>query len=72
MTRHWIMQHLEYLFFQIREVVNAKFPFIYVTSKIHPFSLGNHLGTSVIIGNLMIIKITSVEWAWLALEWPPA
>ena len=23
-------------------------------SKIHPFSLGNYLGTSIIIGNLMI------------------
>ena len=31
-------------------------------SKIHPFSLGNYLGTSLIIGNLVIIKVISVEW----------
>ena len=31
------------------------------TSKIRPFSLGNYLGTSPIIGNLMIIRVTSVE-----------
>jgi len=42
------------------------------TSKIHLFLLGNYLGTSIIIGNLMIIKITSVEWTWLGLEWPLA
>ena len=42
------------------------------TSKIHPFSLGNYLGTSLIIGNLMRIRVTSVEWTWLGLEWPPA
>ena len=42
------------------------------TSKIHSFSLGNYLGTSLIIGNLMIIRVTSVEWTWLGLEWPPA
>ena len=41
-------------------------------SKIHPFSLGNYLGTSLIVGNLMIIRDTSVEWTWLELEWPPA
>ena len=38
------------------------------TSKIHPFSLGNYLGTSLIIGNLMVIRVTSVEWTWLGLE----
>jgi fido (protein-threonine AMPylation protein) len=32
------------------------------TSKIHPFLLGNYLGTSLIIGNLMRIRVTSVEW----------
>ena len=32
------------------------------TSKIHQFSLGNYLGTSLIFGNLVIIKIISVEW----------
>ena len=33
-----------------------------------------HLGTSLIIGNLMVIKVTSVEWTWftwLGLERPP-
>jgi hypothetical protein len=35
------------------------------TSRIHPFSLGNHLRTSLIIGNLMIIRVTRVEWTWL-------
>jgi len=28
------------------------------TSRIHPFSLGNYLRTSLIIGNLMIIRVT--------------
>ena len=32
------------------------------TSKIHPFSLGNYLRTSLINGNLIIIRMTSVEW----------
>jgi hypothetical protein len=31
------------------------------TSKVHPFSLGNYLETSLIIGNLMINRVTSVE-----------
>jgi hypothetical protein len=35
------------------------------TSRIHPFSLGNYLRTSLIIGNLMVIRVTSVEWTWL-------
>jgi hypothetical protein len=39
--------------------------FILCTFRIHPFSLGNYLRTSLIIGNLMIIKVTSVEWTWL-------
>ena len=43
---------------------------MFCTSKIHPFSLGNYLGTSRIIGNLMRIRVTSVEWTWLGLEWP--
>jgi hypothetical protein len=30
------------------------------TSKIHPFSLHNYLGTSLTIGNLMRIRVTSV------------
>ena len=32
------------------------------TSRIHSFSLGNYLRTSLIIGNLIIIRVTSVEW----------
>jgi hypothetical protein len=31
------------------------------TSKIHPFLLGNYLGTSLIIGNLMINRVNNVE-----------
>ena len=41
------------------------------TSKIHPFSFGKYLGTSLIIGNFMIIRVTSVQWICLRLEWPP-
>jgi hypothetical protein len=41
-------------------------------SKLHPFSLGNYLGIPLIIENFMIIRVTSVEWMWLGLEWPPA
>ena len=39
------------------------------TSNIHPFSLGNYLGTSLIIWNLMRIRVITVEWTWLGLEW---
>jgi hypothetical protein len=39
-------------------------------SKIHSFSRGNYLGTSLIIGNLMRSRVTGVEWTWLGLEWP--
>ena len=43
------------------------------TSKITSiFHLGNYLGTTLILGNLMITRVTSVEWAWLGLEWPLA
>ena len=45
---------------------------ILCTSKINPFSLGNYLGTSLIVEKLMIIRVTSVEWTWLELEWPLA
>jgi hypothetical protein len=34
------------------------------TSKMHPFSLGIYLGTSLIVGNLMRIRVSSVEWTW--------
>ena len=46
-------------------------PSMLCTSKMHPFSLLNYLETSLIIGNLMIIRVTGVEWTWLGLEWPP-
>ena len=36
--------------------------FMLCTTEIHPFSFGN----------FMIIKITSVEWTRLGLEWPLA
>ena len=42
------------------------------TSKIHPFALRNYLGTPLIIGNLMRIRVTSVKWTWAGLEWPLA
>ena len=42
------------------------------TSRIHPLSLGNYLRTSLIIGNLGLIRVISVEWTWLGLEWPLA
>ena len=42
------------------------------TSIVHPFSLGNYLGASLIIRNLMIIRVDSVEWTWLGLQWPPS
>ena len=44
--------------------------FMLCTSKNTSFSLGNYLGTSLIIGNLMMIRVTNVEWTWLGLEWP--
>ena len=40
-------------------------PSMLCTSRIHPFLLGNYLRTSLTIGNLMIIRVTSVEWTWL-------
>ena len=42
------------------------------TSKIHSFSPGNYLGTSLINGNSMRIRATSVQWTRLGLEWPHA
>ena len=42
------------------------------TSNMHPFSIGNYLGTSLIIGNVMRIRVTSAKWTWLGLEWPLA
>jgi hypothetical protein len=38
------------------------------TSKIHLFSIGNYLGMSLIVGKLMTIRVTSVEWTWLGLD----
>ena len=42
---------------------------ILCTSEIQPSSHGNYLGTSLINGNVMIIRVISVEWTWLGLEW---
>ena len=47
------------------------FSFMICASEMRPFSLGN-VGTSLIVGNVMRIRVTSVEWTWLGLEWPPA
>jgi hypothetical protein len=38
------------------------------TSRIQPFSLGNYLRIPLIIGNLMIIRVTNVEWTWLGYQ----
>jgi hypothetical protein len=35
------------------------------TSIIYSFSLGDYLGTLFTIGNLLIIRVSSVEWTWL-------
>ena len=43
---------------------------MYITSKIHALLFGKYLGTSLIIENIMIIRVTSVEWTWLGLECP--
>ena len=45
--------------------------FMLCTSKIHPFHLGTTWELHLSFGNLMIIRVTSVEWTWLGLEWPP-
>ena len=37
------------------------FSYVLCTSKKHLLSLGNYLETSLIIGNLMIIRVTSIE-----------
>ena len=48
-------------FCRIKKVVNGKiFSSMLCTLKIHPFSLGNYLGTSLIIGNLIINRVNSV------------
>ena len=75
--RHLIMQHLKSPFCHIKEVIIAIIPFIYVmyicnTSIFTWKLLENYLVTSLIIGNLMIFRVTSVEWTWLGLEWPPS
>ena len=52
-------------------MLSNSFRLCYVHPTYIHFSLGNHLGTSLIIGNFMRIRVTSVERAWLGLEWPP-
>ena len=46
--------------------------FMLCASKMPSFSLGNYLGTSHTIENLMRIRVINVEWSWLGLEWPLA
>ena len=41
---------------------------ILCTSKVNPFSLGNF----TYHWELNKIRVTSVEWTWLRLEWSPA
>jgi hypothetical protein len=61
-----MIRHLEPAFCHIKEGINAKIPSsMLCTSRIHPFSLGNYLRTSFIIGNLMITRVTSGDWTWL-------
>ena len=45
---------------------------MFYMSKNTSFSFKNYLRPLLIIGNLMIIRVTSVEWTWLGLEWPYA
>ena len=40
------------------------------TQKRHPFSLAEYLKIEPIFENLMIIRVTSVEWTWFGLKWP--
>ena len=57
------MRHLGCPFCHIKEVVNVKIlSSMLGTPKTHPFSLGNYLETSLIIGNLMRFRITSVDF----------
>ena len=55
-------------------------------SKLHTFTLGmrdgiivyehtshpSNINTWKLLGNSMKTRVTSVEWTWLGLEWPPA
>ena len=58
----------------MKEVVNAKilFHLCYVDLNYIHFPLGNYLGTSLMIGNFVITRVTSVEWTRLGLERRPA
>ena len=62
------MRHLESPFYHTKEVVDAKIPFSLNTS----IFTWNYLRMLLIIGNFMIIRVTSVEWTWLGSEWPHA
>jgi hypothetical protein len=54
------MRYVESPFCHIKEVVNAKIPFIYVIYIYNTsILLGNYLGILFII---MMIRVTSVEW----------
>ena len=59
------MQQLESPFVILKRLVNVKIPFsMLCTSKIHPFL------TWKLLGNLIEIRVTSVEWTLLGLVWP--
>ena len=72
--RHSIMRHLESPFCHTKEVLNVKLPFtyvMYIEINIH-FHLGTIQELHLFIGNLMIMRVTRVDWTQLGLEWPPA
>jgi hypothetical protein len=41
-------------------------------TSIFTWELLGNFRTSLMIGNLMITRVSSVEWTWLGLELPPA
>ena len=66
------MRHLEIPFCHIKEAINAQiFSSMLCTSKNIHSQLGTTWETSLIIGNSMRIKVTTVEWTWVGLELPP-
>jgi hypothetical protein len=63
---------LVYMIPSILRHMFARPSFLVQNSFFYTTTIGNCLGTSLIIGNLMIIKVTVVEWTWLGLEWSPS
>ena len=64
------MQHIEFPF--CRTKCYNSFSSMLCTFKVHLFSPGNYLETSLIIGMVVMIRVIGVEWTWLGLEWPHA